>query len=113
MRYISVDSTIVRDVPKNRPLVVGIRAEHLFPGTDHVTHYLEAVNVEQLGNETAVAFDVGSELWTAKWTGQWTVAFGQKVPVQILPEFLLFFDAKTGKLIKSAEHVKRKEVVAI
>ena len=58
--------------------------------------HLEVVNVEQLGNETSIAFDVGSELWTAKWPGQWDIHVGQKVPVQILPENLLFFDSETG-----------------
>ena len=65
-------------------------------------HLLEVVNVEQLGNETSIAFDVGSELWTAKWPGQWSIHVGQKVPVQILLENLLFFDSETGDLIQSA-----------
>ena len=43
------------------------------PGTNENTdHFMEVVNVEQLGNETSIAFDVGSELWTAKWPGQWS-----------------------------------------
>ena len=50
---------------------------------------------------------MGSELWTAKWPGQWSIKLGQKIPVQILPENLLFFDEETGELIKSAEIGKR------
>src|SRR5690606_539322 len=66
---INIDPMMVRDIPKDRNLVVGIRAEHLFSGMEKDEHisYLEAVNVEQLGNETSIAFDVGDELWTAKW----------------------------------------------
>ena len=71
---------------------------------------MEVVNVEQLGNETSIAFDVGSELWTAKWPGQWSIDVGQKVPVQILPEYLLFFDAETGNLIQSAMKDKDKRL---
>ena len=64
-------------------LTIGIRAEHLLPGTNKNTNYfLEVVNVEQLGNETSIAFDVGSDLWTAKWPGQWSILVGQKVPVE-------------------------------
>lgn len=113
--HISVDSLIVKDIPRDRKLVVGIRAEHLFAGkiNEENMHHLEAVNIEQLGNETSIAFDVGSELWTAKWPGQWSIKFGQRIPVQILPEYLLFFDEETGKLLKSAEIGKRQEAVVI
>ncbi|MBS4192402.1 ABC transporter ATP-binding protein [Bacillus sp. FJAT-49705] len=113
--HISIDPDVIMGVPKDRNLKVGIRAEHLFPGEskkDHI-HHLEAVNVEQLGNETLIAFEVGSELWTAKWPGQWTIEFGQKVPVQILPQYLLFFDVETGQLIQSADIGKLREVVTI
>lgn len=112
---ISVDSSVFNDVPRGRNLKVGIRAEHLSPGLakkEHI-HYLEAVNVEQLGNETSIAFDVGSELWTAKWPGQWSIGYGERIPVQILPEFLLFFDADSGRLIRSAGISMNQEVVPV
>ncbi|WP_456276893.1 ABC transporter ATP-binding protein [Bacillus sp. AK128] len=113
--HIPVDPVMARSIPRNMNLVVGIRAEHLFAGQakEEQAQYVEAVNVEQLGNETSIAFDVGSELWTAKWPGQWTIQYGQKVPVKIMPEYLLFFDGDTGNLLKSAELGKRQEVVAI
>ncbi|WP_462412910.1 ABC transporter ATP-binding protein [Neobacillus sp. Marseille-QA0830] len=113
--HIQVDSSVFNEIPRGRNLKIGIRAEHLTPGLSKKgnIHYMEAVNVEQLGNETSIAFDVGSEVWTAKWPGQWPIDFGQKVPVQLLPEFLLFFDADSGKLIKSAELGKRQEVVTV
>lgn len=113
--HITIDPIMVKDLPRNRNLVVGIRPEHLIPGFEKENHitYLEAVNVEQLGNETSIAFDIGSELWTAKWPGQWRIQYGQRVPVQIAPEHILFFDADTGNLLKSANLGKRQEVVAI
>jgi sn-glycerol 3-phosphate transport system ATP-binding protein len=113
--HIPVNPSDFCDIPRDRKLKVGIRAEHLAPGLSikENIHDLEAVNVEQLGNETSIAFEVGSELWTAKWPGQWPIQFGQKVPVQLSPEFLLFFDADSGKLIKSAELGKRQEVVTV
>ncbi|MEK6452987.1 sn-glycerol-3-phosphate ABC transporter ATP-binding protein UgpC [Caldifermentibacillus hisashii] len=113
--YITVNPSSIMDLSKNRKIKVGIRPEHLLPGksTGERNTYFEVVNVEQLGNETSIAFDVGTELWTAKWPGQWPVKFGQKVPVQILPEHLFFFDAETGERIKSAELGKRQEVITI
>lgn len=113
--HIPIDHFVFRDIPKDRNLKVGIRAEHLAPENSRKEniHELEAVNVEQLGNETSIAFDVGTEVWTAKWPGQWPIDFGQKVAVQIQPEFLLFFDADSGKLIKSAELGMRQEVVPV
>ncbi|MFS0820275.1 ABC transporter ATP-binding protein [Bacillus sp. 1P02SD] len=113
--HIPINPMMVKDLPRTQNLVVGVRAEHLFSGLEKEEHltYLEAVNVEQLGNETSVSFDVGSELWTAKWPGQWNIHFGQMVPVQILPQYLLFFDGDSGKLLKSAELGKKQEVVAI
>ncbi|WBL15449.1 ABC transporter ATP-binding protein [Sutcliffiella sp. NC1] len=113
--HLSIDSLTTIDLPQTENLVVGIRAEHLLPAQGDEEHcvHLEAVNVEQLGNETSIAFDVGTELWTAKWPGQWTIEFGQKVPVKISPQYILFFDGASGKLLQSAQVGKRQEVVAI
>ncbi|NCU18005.1 ABC transporter ATP-binding protein [Pallidibacillus pasinlerensis] len=112
---IAVDSALFTNIPRNRKLKIGIRAEHLFPGMTKKEniHNVEVVNVEQLGNETMIAFEVGSELWTAKWTGQWNIQYSQRIPIQILPEYLLFFDAESGKLIQSAQEGKRQEVVSV
>ncbi|MCC3357860.1 ABC transporter ATP-binding protein [Bacillus sp. REN16] len=113
--YLSTDPMILKDIPRNQNLVVGIRPEHLISGLgkENYSTYLEAVNVEQLGNETSVAFDVGTELWTAKWPGQWRIQYGQRVPVQIAPEYILFFDGDSGKLLKAANSGKKQEVAVI
>lgn len=109
---IPIDASFGQDIPKNRPLTIGIRAEHILPETARtIKHTLEVVNVEQLGNETSIAFDVGQELWTAKWPGQWSISVGKKIPVHILPENLLFFDSETGELIQSASKGKEQEVL--
>ncbi|MCM3569921.1 ABC transporter ATP-binding protein [Neobacillus mesonae] len=113
--HIPVDPSVFCHIPRDRNLKVGIRSEHLMPGISKKEnlHYLEAVNIEQLGNETSIAFELGSELWTAKWPGQWKIDLGQKVSVQIMPEFLLFFDADSGNLIKSAELGKSQGAVSV
>ncbi|MCF3942821.1 ABC transporter ATP-binding protein [Oceanobacillus alkalisoli] len=103
---------VINNVPRYPNVTIGIRAEHLFPGTaGNTTHTIEVINVEQLGNETLVAFEVGAEVWTAKWPGQWDVQVGEKVPVHIAIENLCFFDSDTGLLIKPARAGKQQEVV--
>ena len=103
------------DVPEsiqNRKLVIGLRAEHMPHGneTQQVQH-VEIVNVEHLGNETLVSFEIGTELWTAKWLGQWLIQVGDRVPVHISVENMCFFDAETGDLIKAAAFTRKQEVV--
>lgn len=111
---IPIEASSVLDIPKNIKLTVGIRAEHIIFGTkEDRTHELEVINVEQLGNETLVTFEIGSELWTAKWLGQWDVTVGEKVPVHISFEHISFFDSDSGALIKPSKIVNKQEVLAI
>ncbi|MGE7666687.1 ABC transporter ATP-binding protein [Ureibacillus composti] len=99
---------------KNHNLVVGIRAEHIPYGTSNIkTHEFEVINVEQLGNETLVSFEVGQEIWTAKWLGQWLVTVGEKVPVHFTINNMSFFDANSGRLLQAASITNKQEVVKI
>ncbi len=111
---IPLDLTELLKITKNKRLTVGMRAEHIFRGeAEETTHLLEVVNVEQLGNETLLTFEIGKELWTAKWLGQWQVSVGNKVPVNISMKNMSFFDSETGELIKAASTPTNQEVVAI
>lgn len=95
-------------------LTMGIRAEHIFPGTpEQTSHTLEVINVEQLGNETLLTFEVGKELWTAKWLGQWRIQVGDRVPVQLSSKNICFFDSESGALIRPAVAIKEQEVVGL
>ncbi len=95
-------------------LTMGIRAEHIFPGTaEQTSHTLEVINVEQLGNETLLTFEVGKELWTAKWLGQWRIQVGDRVPVQLSSKNICFFDSESGELIRPAVAIKEQEVVGL
>lgn len=97
---------------KNRNLVIGLRAEHMPHGNEtQEAQQVEIVNVEHLGNETLVSFEVGTELWTAKWLGQWFVQVGDIVPVHISAKNMCLFDADTGNLIKAAAFAQKQEVV--
>ena len=111
---IDVDSTYLDTLSIHKSVTVGIRAEHIIPNTDErQTHQLEVVNVEHLGNETSIAFDIGSELWTAKWPGQWEINVGDSIPVNITMDNLCFFDTETGELIRAANVSRKQEVAAI
>jgi len=111
---IPLDSSIVQQIPNGRHFTVGIRAEHIPFGTsDNKTHEVEVINVEQLGNETLVTFEVGKELWSAKWLGQWMVNVGDRVPVQISVDYFNFFDSESGLLMKAASVGNQQEVLAI
>ncbi|EOR27184.1 ABC transporter ATP-binding protein [Cytobacillus oceanisediminis] len=95
-------------------LTMGIRAEHILPGTtEQTSHTLEVVNVEQLGNETLLTFEVGKELWTAKWLGQWRIQAGDHVPVQLSSKNICFFDSESGALIRPAVAMREQEVVGL
>lgn len=95
-------------------LTMGIRAEHIFPGTaEQTSHTLEVINVEQLGNETLLTFELGKELWTAKWLGQWRIQVGDRVPVQLSSKNICFFDTESGALIRPAVAMKEQEVVGL
>lgn len=107
-------SNYLEKIERMKNVTLGIRAEHLFPAAEGTaTHHLEVVNVEQLGNETVIAFDIGSELWSAKWPGQWNVSVGEKVPVKIDLDYISFFDSDSGEMIQPALIHKKKEVAAI
>jgi sn-glycerol 3-phosphate transport system ATP-binding protein len=95
-------------------LTMGIRAEHILPAApEEKTHILEVINVEQLGNETLLTFEVGKELWTAKWLGQWRIQAGDHVPVQLSSKNICFFDSESGALIRPAIAAKEQEVVGL
>ncbi|TXL61731.1 ABC transporter ATP-binding protein [Cerasibacillus terrae] len=100
-------------ISETKNITVGIRAEHILPAEDSgVTHELTVVNVEQLGNETLISFEIGKELWTAKWLGQWNVHTGDKLPVHISADNISFFDSNSGRLLE-ASSTEKEEVLAI
>ncbi|MDX8046496.1 ABC transporter ATP-binding protein [Gracilibacillus sp. S3-1-1] len=101
--HIPISSSLLSRLTEHQDLTVGIRAEHLLNGKENRNaHSLEVINVEQLGNETLLTFEVGSQIWTAKWLGQWKVSVGDMVPINISIDHISFFSTKTTELIKPA-----------
>ena len=115
-KELEIKDSLVFTLPENwtelvDQAVIGIRSEHIrYEGGD-ATHYLEVASVEQLGNETLIAFIVGNEFWTAKWPGQWAIKTGERVPVKLDFDHFHFFDSKTGGLLQSARAQSMQEVV--
>lgn len=111
---ISMDKEEIIPLLSYPNLTMGIRAEHILPAApEEKTHTLEVINVEQLGNETLLTFEVGKELWTAKWLGQWRIQAGNHVPVQLSSKNICFFDSESGALIRPAIAAKEQEVVGL
>lgn len=110
----SVDARLQEAFQVHKNIIAGIRPEHIQPAIhQEATHSLEVIHVEQLGNETSLALDVGGELWTAKWPGQWDITAGNQLEVYISTEHLSFFDAQTEALIRPASFSGHGEVQAI
>ena len=78
---------------------LGIRPEQIVPATDDVTFYAELKNIEVLGTETIVAFEMGEMEWLAKWPGQWPLTVGEKVACYVDPKQMALFDS-TGNRIE-------------
>lgn len=96
------------DIPN---VTVGIRAEHITPPEENKEiHTLEVINVENLGNETSIAFNVGNEIWTAKWPGQWAIKHGETIPVNISHEDFAYFDSDSTNLIRSSRSALKEGV---
>ncbi|MFN3367066.1 MAG: TOBE domain-containing protein, partial [Exiguobacterium mexicanum] len=78
---------------------LGIRPEQITPAKDEITFYAELKNIEVLGTETILAFDMGGVEWLAKWPGQWPLAIGEKIACYVDPKQMSLFDA-TGNRIE-------------
>src|SRR5699024_3388929 len=93
----------LNEILRKKGLIAGIRAEHIFPAPEkEPTHELEAINVEQLGNETIISIEIGTALWTDNWPFHCNTRVRERVPVHISIENISFFDTESGLLLKSA-----------
>ncbi len=79
-------------------VTVGVRPEKIqLADRDQTTLIVEIANVEILGTETLITFEIGNgEQWIAKWNGQWNVKMGERMPIYIDEKDLFLFDAETG-----------------
>jgi sn-glycerol 3-phosphate transport system ATP-binding protein len=83
-----------------KEVVVGVRPEHVQLATnDNTSFIVEVDNVEILGTETLLTFQMGDKQWMAKWNGQWNIKVGERVPIFIDPKHLFLFDSGTGSCL--------------
>ncbi|MCM3412266.1 ABC transporter ATP-binding protein [Metabacillus litoralis] len=99
-RSILLANEVASLLPKDKKLMVGVRSEDVKLAKDgKVSFFAEAVNVEVLGTETLITFEVGHKQWIAKWNGQWNVDIGERIPLYITPSDLYMFDAASGECL--------------
>ncbi|WP_091497047.1 ABC transporter ATP-binding protein [Amphibacillus marinus] len=111
---LSITNQDIPKIIKRSGITIGIRAEHLVYATQEEANlHLDVVNVEQLGNETLLTFEVGSQLWTAKWLGQWLINAGERIPLKINLDHISFFDSQSGQIMQTATASQDLKVVAL
>ncbi|WP_214686235.1 ABC transporter ATP-binding protein [Exiguobacterium sp. s155] len=77
---------------------LGVRPEQIKPADKDVTFYAELKNIEVLGTETILAFDVGGNEWLAKWPGQWPLTVGEKVACYVDSKQMSLFDTNGQRI---------------
>ena len=101
---IAADPRLIEEILSFPAFEAGIRPEHIkfAPKKNECSCEVEVLNVEMMGNETQVVFDLGGSLFTAKWPGQWSLEPGMKINVELDPERFHFFNAQSGELLRAA-----------
>lgn len=97
---ILINKEIVSSVPLGNKVTMGIRPESIqLAKNGQKSFFADTVNVEILGTETLITFEVGSQQWVAKWNGQWNIEIGEQVPLFIHESDLFFFEPENGDCI--------------
>lgn len=93
-------STLHSNLNGKKEVVVGVRPEHIqLAKNDNTSFIVEVDNVEILGTETLLTFQMGDKQWMAKWNGQWNIKVGERVPIFIDSKHLFLFDNDTGSCL--------------
>jgi len=81
-------------------VVVGVRPEHLVPGTSGVVFRFRVDTVEALGADSLVHGAFGESTLVARVDGHETPAVGAALAFAAMPGKLYFFDSATGKRLR-------------
>ncbi|WP_080848569.1 ABC transporter ATP-binding protein [Cytobacillus gottheilii] len=94
-------------------VIIGIRPEAILPANELLpTAEVKVANVEVLGTETLISFEIeGTKQWIAKWPGQWSAEIGETLQVSVDTGKLELFDAVTGERLEETHSKKVLEVV--
>ncbi len=84
------------DIDWQGDVIAGVRPEHIQQAKSGTPSFTaEVVNVEMLGTETLISFEIQNGLqWTAKWQGQHQLNPGDIVSLFIDQNQMVFFDEK-------------------
>ncbi|SEC29353.1 ABC transporter ATP-binding protein [Paenibacillus sp. GP183] len=101
---VNIESSNRHHLPAGEEFIVGIRPENISyaSGKTKTSYPVTIMNVELLGNETQIVFEVGREIFIAKWPGQWNIEIGSTIHVDFHPDFYHFFDVNSEKLIRAS-----------
>ncbi|MBU9712685.1 ABC transporter ATP-binding protein [Evansella tamaricis] len=89
---------------KSDIVYIGVRPEQMAygKGSNRDAHLnVSLSNIEVLGNETLLAFNVGDDIWKAKWLGQWPLDINKRTEISFPKEQLYLFDGKTEETLFS------------
>lgn len=93
---IELPQPIASSLPQQKEFLIGIRPEHIQKGGNL---QIQVQNIEQLGHETHITFDMPHETWTAKWTGQHSINTATPLSINIDPKNIYFFDKESQKIL--------------
>ncbi|HEX7989631.1 MAG TPA: sn-glycerol-3-phosphate ABC transporter ATP-binding protein UgpC [Stenotrophomonas sp.] len=85
-----------------KPLVVGVRPEHLQPGNGPAAFNARIEGVEPVGNEIFVNLRYGEQALIMRVAPQQLPQVGQEISVEVSSPALHFFDAASGNRIEAS-----------
>lgn len=93
------------DEPLPAKVLVGIRPESIKFADENTPmeqrFLVEVLNVEILGNDTLIAFQMGGKEWFMRLNGQWYISIGDRIPVTFSFEHVAVFDGTSEALLKA------------
>ncbi|OFI46247.1 glycerol-3-phosphate ABC transporter ATP-binding protein [Floricoccus penangensis] len=97
---VDLDNKQLESLEKHRKMTVGVRPEHFEIASKEDSNLsAEIINIEQLGDETILIFNVEGQQLLAKLDGQHLLNVGDQINLKIKQNELHFFDGLTDKRI--------------
>jgi sn-glycerol 3-phosphate transport system ATP-binding protein len=111
-RSVQISQEMKKHLSTLTQVTVGVRPENIALAKEgQISFFADVVNVEVLGTETLITFEVGQKQWIAKWNGQWKIDIGDKVPLFISEENLFIFNTENGDCIYSQSNNEEKSSI--
>ncbi|APH06374.1 ABC transporter ATP-binding protein [Bacillus weihaiensis] len=111
-RSISLSEEVTQHLASHSRITAGIRPEHIQLAKEgKISFFANVLNVEVLGTETLITFEMGNKQWIAKWNGQWNIEIGRKIPLTIQEENLFFFHTESGDYLYHKAKIEERPLV--